>query len=124
MRGLSILPVDVIRAGSVGGVISASVMEKPQEISDHEESISPLEQRLRQDLPVDSIRLNINDRVEITAATALQAGMLSQVISTQTELAGYMRDLLALPCRPSLPRDNSMSTPLRSGSRNHAESSS
>ena len=81
-RGISVSPVDIIRAGSVRGVASASVTEGRQESSGEEESVSELDQLLRQDLPAESVRLGRDDRIEITAATALQAGMLSQVMST------------------------------------------
>ena len=80
-RGISIQPIDIIRAGSVRGVASASVRESEQDTSSQEESVSELDQLLWQDLPLESIRLDSDDQVEITAATALQAGMLSQVIS-------------------------------------------
>ena len=81
-QGISIPPIDIIRAGSVREVASASVRERDQETSSQEESGSELDQLLWQDLPVESVRLGTDDRVEITAATALQAGMLSQVIPT------------------------------------------
>ena len=76
--------MDLIRAGSIRGVASASAAERRQENSNQEESVSELEQLLRQDLPVESVRLDRDDQIEITAATALQAGMLSQVIQTRS----------------------------------------
>ena len=82
-RGLLVSPMDIIKAGSVSGVISASVTEGRQELPSDRENDSGVEQLLRQDLPADSIRLNPDDEVQITAATALQAGMLSQVTSVQ-----------------------------------------
>ena len=81
-RGISIQPIDIIRAGSIRGVASASVRESEQETSSREESVSELDQLLWQDLPSESVRLGGDDQIEITAATALQAGMLSQVIPT------------------------------------------
>jgi hypothetical protein len=75
--------VDVVRAGSVRGIVSASTTERQQGIPSPEENGSELEQLLQQDLPPESIRLDIDDQIEITAATALQAGLLSQVVSTQ-----------------------------------------
>ena len=82
-RGIHISPMNLIRAGSIRGVASASAAERRQESSNQEESVSELEQLLRQDLPVESVRLDRDDQIEITAATALQAGMLSQVIQTK-----------------------------------------
>lgn len=83
-RGISIQPIDIIRAGSVHGVASASVGGSEQETSNQEESGSELDQLLGQDLPLESVRLGRDDQVKITAATALQAGMLSQVTPAQT----------------------------------------
>lgn len=80
-RGISISPMDIIQAGSVRGIASASVAERQQESLSEEESVSELDQLLRQDLPVESVRLDRGDQIDITAATALQAGMLSQVMS-------------------------------------------
>ena len=57
-RGITIPPVDIIRAGSVRGVASASAREREQEISSQEESGFELDQLLWQDLPVQSVRLN------------------------------------------------------------------
>lgn len=82
-RGVSISPMDIIRAGSVRGIALASVMEIQQEGVRQDQSVSELDQLLRQDLSLESVRLGRGDQVEITAATALQAGMLSQVILTQ-----------------------------------------
>ena len=81
-RGIAVPPVDIIRASSVREVASASAREREQEISSQEESGLELDQLLWQDLPVESVRLDRDDQIEITAATALQAGMLSQVIPT------------------------------------------
>ena len=80
-RGISVSPMDIIRAGSVRGIASASVAEKQQKNISQGGSISELDQLLRKDIPVEAVRLGKEDRVEITAATALQAGMLSQVTS-------------------------------------------
>ena len=85
-RGLLVSPVDIVKAGSVCGVIAASVTEGRQEVPSEGESGSEVEQLLRQDSPVDSIRLGVDDEVQITAATALQAGMLSQVTSVQIQI--------------------------------------
>jgi len=83
-RGISIQPIDIIRAGSVRGVASASVGGSEQEsFLSQEESGSELDQLLQQDLPLESVGLGRDDQIEITAATALQAGMLSQVILAQ-----------------------------------------
>ena len=79
-RGISVSPIDIIRARSVHGVASASTMEREPDSFSQGESLSELDQLLRQDLPLESVRLSRDDQVEITAATALQAGMLSQVI--------------------------------------------
>ena len=78
-RGVSVSPMDIIRAGSVRGVASASAVERQRESFSQEGSISELDQLLRKDLPMEAVRLSDDDQVEITAATALQAGMLSQV---------------------------------------------
>ncbi|KAF9783958.1 hypothetical protein BJ322DRAFT_1067759 [Thelephora terrestris] len=85
-RGLFISPVDVVRAGSVRGIVSASTTERQQGIPSPEENGSELEQLLQQDLPPESIRLDIDDQIEITAATALQAGLLSQTIASSGQL--------------------------------------
>ena len=69
--------MDIIRAGSVRGVAPVSVRESEQNTSSREESISELDRLLWRDLPLESIKLGRDDEVEITAATALQAGMLS-----------------------------------------------
>lgn len=92
-RGLFISPVDAIRAGSVRGVASASMTKRQQEIPSQEESGSELEKLLRQDLSADSVRLGRDDQVEITAATALQAGLLSQVLSYNLEFVALLIDL-------------------------------
>ena len=81
-RGMAIQPIDIIRAGSVHGVASVLVRESEQDTSSREESISELDQLLWRDLPLESIKLGRDDEVETTAATALQAGVLSQVIPT------------------------------------------
>lgn len=123
-RGLLVSPMDIIKAGSVSGVISASVTEGRQELPSDRENDSGVEQLLRQDLPADSIRLNPDDEVQITAATALQAGMLSQVTSVQFK---FMWDIPCSPGfsrRPSLPRGNFMSTPSHSNSSNYVRSNS
>jgi len=80
-RGISVQPIDIIRAGFIRGVASASVGGSEQETSSEAESGSELDQILQQGLPLESVRLERDDQVEITAATALQAGMLSQVIT-------------------------------------------
>jgi len=85
--GTYISPMDIIRAGSVRAVASASVMERQQEPLSQGEGDSELDELLWQDLPVESIRLGKDDRIEITAATALQAGMLSQVIPAQVRMS-------------------------------------
>ncbi|KAF9649477.1 hypothetical protein BDM02DRAFT_3230298 [Thelephora ganbajun] len=85
-RGILISPMDIIRAGSICGLASASVMERQQEISSQEESVSELDQLIWQDLPAESARLSRDDQVEITAATALQAGMLSQTVASLGQL--------------------------------------
>jgi len=84
-RGISIPPIDIIRAGSIRAVASASVREIEQDISSQDESGSSLGQVLWQDLTPESVRLDVNDQIEVTAATALQAGMLSQVTPTQVD---------------------------------------
>lgn len=76
-RRIAIQPMDIIRAGSVRGVAPVSVRESEQNTSSREESISELDRLLWRDLPLESIKLGRDDEVEITAATALQAGMLS-----------------------------------------------
>jgi aryl carrier-like protein len=119
-RGISIQPIDIIRAGSVRGVSSASVRESEQESSGQDESSSELDQLLWQDLPLESVRLGRDDQIEITAATALQAGMLSQVIPTQTR--GMYRVLTGFSLRPLPHLDNSMYTPSRSSYSNRAKS--
>jgi len=121
-RGIYVSPMDIIRAGSVRGIASASVAEGQQENISQGGSISELDQLLRKDLPVEAVRLGKEDKVEITAATALQAGMLSQVTSTQIQ--GVYRCSPTPPLRPSPPRDNSMCMLSRSSSSNHAESNS
>ena len=78
-RGISIRPIDIIRAGSIRGVAAVSVGESERDTSSHEENGSELDQLLWQDLSLESVRLGRDDKIEITAATALQAGMLSQV---------------------------------------------
>jgi hypothetical protein len=118
-RGISIQPIDIIWAGSVCGVSSASVRESEQESSGQDESSLELDQLLWQDLPLDSVRLGRDDQIEITAATALQAGMLSQVIPTQTR--GMYRVLTGLSLRPLPHLDNSMYMPSCSSSSNRAK---
>jgi len=86
-RGVSVSPMDIIRASSVRGIASASVAEKEQGNFGQEGSISELDQLLRKDLPMEVVRLGEEDQVEITTATALQAGMLSQVTSAQIHRA-------------------------------------
>ena len=81
-RGIAIQPIDITHAGSVRGVASVSVRESEQDTSSREESISELDRLLWRDLPLESIKLGRDDEVKITAVTALQAGMLSQVIPT------------------------------------------
>ena len=81
-RGIAIQPIDIIRTGSVRGVASALVRESEQDTPSGEESISELDRLLWRDLPLESIKLCRDDEVEITAATAFQAGMPSQVIPT------------------------------------------
>ena len=78
-RGIHISPVDIIQAGSVRGVASVSVIERQEETSTPEESDSKLDRLLKQDLPAELVRLGNDDEVKVTATTALQAGMLSQV---------------------------------------------
>ena len=78
-RGISVSPIDIIQAGSVRGVASASAIVGKQDFSSQEEYSFELERLLEQDLHVESVRLAGDDHVKITAATALQAGMLSQV---------------------------------------------
>ena len=78
-RGISVSPIDIIQAGSIHGVASSSAIVGKQDISSQEEYSFELERLLEQDLPVESVRLGEDDHVKITAATALQAGMLSQV---------------------------------------------
>ena len=80
-RGVSITPMDIIRADSIREVASISTRETEQEASSEEESVLEVDRLLWQDLPVESLKLGSGDRIDITAATALQAGMLSQVIS-------------------------------------------
>jgi aryl carrier-like protein len=82
-RGISVSPIDIIQARSVHGVASASAMERESDSFSQGEGLSELDRLLRQDLPLESVRLSRDDQVEITAATALQAGMLSQVILMQ-----------------------------------------
>lgn len=82
-RGLCIPPIDIMRAGSIRAVASVSVREREQDTPSQVESGSISDQILWQDLTAESIRLDADDQTEITAATALQAGMLSQVIPTQ-----------------------------------------
>ena len=118
-RGISVSSMDIIRASSVRGIASASVGARQQENNSQGGSISELDQFLRKDLPVEAVRLNKEDRVEITAATALQAGMLSQVTSMQ--IHGAYGILTGLPFRPSLPQDNSMCTLLRLSSSHNVE---
>jgi len=121
-RGVSVSPMDIIRAGSVRGVVLASAAERQQENFNQEGSVFELDELLRQDIPVEAVRLGQEDRVEITAATALQAGMLSQV--TPTQVHGVYLVLTGLPLRPSPLLDNSTYTLLPSGSGHHAESNS
>jgi len=87
-RGIYISPMDIIRADSVRGVASASVVERQQELSNQKESSSELDELLWQDIPVELVRLGGDDRIEVTAATALQAGMLSQVIPAHVRISG------------------------------------
>ena len=80
-RGVSIPPVDIIRAGSVREVASIPTSrETEQGASSEEEGSLEVDRLLWQDLPLESLKLSRDDQIDITAATALQAGMLSQVI--------------------------------------------
>lgn len=79
-RGVSLSPVDIIRTGSVGRLALAPAMENQQGSFSKEGSVTELDQLLQRDIPMEMVRLDKEDQVEITAATALQAGMLSQVI--------------------------------------------
>lgn len=119
-RGISIPPMDIIRAGSIRGAASASTRETEQVASSEEGSALEVDRLLRQDLPVESLRLGGDDQIEITAATALQAGMLSQVILISS--VQYIRYSPAHSIRPLPPQGNSTYTPSHSNSRSHARS--
>ena len=86
-RGVFVSPMDIIRAGSVRAIASASMAERQQENFNQEGSISELDRLLQKDIPMEAVMLGEEDMVEITAATALQSGMLSQVTSAQIHRA-------------------------------------
>ena len=119
-RGISVSPIDIIRADSVRGVASASSRETEQGISNEEESALEVDRLLWQDLPVESLRLGGGDQIEITAATALQAGMLSQV--ALIGFVQFIRYSPTLSVRRLPPQGNSTYTPLHSSLGSRARS--
>lgn len=77
-RGVHILPVDMIRAGTVRRLaLSANVAGSSEEVED--ETLLARERILSDDLDLNALKLDDKDEVHITMTTALQAGMLSQV---------------------------------------------
>jgi aryl carrier-like protein len=117
-RGIYISPVDIIQASSIRGAASVSVKERNEE-SSTSEGDSELDKLLKRDLPVESVKLGKDDQVKITAATALQAGMISQV--TPLLFCGYTRYSLTFCYRPLFPRDNFMCMPSHSNSGSHVK---
>lgn len=119
-RGVYISPVDIIQAGSIRGVASATAIERREDISTLEESDTELERLLKQGLPVEWVRLGKDDRVKITATTALQAGMLSQV--TTSRFCGSIGCSMTFHRRPLLPRGSFTYMLSHSSFGNHAKS--
>lgn len=79
-QGVLIQPVDMMRAGTVRHLAMSVNTASPRGDME-DEAILARERMLSEDLDMKTLKLDANDDVRITMATALQAGMLSQVRS-------------------------------------------
>jgi aryl carrier-like protein len=77
-KDLHVSPVDIIQSSTLGDL--ATVPTSALSSSEPSDVLADLERKLSQELDIPSLSLDSADKPSVTPATALQSGMLSQVI--------------------------------------------
>ncbi|KDN49336.1 hypothetical protein RSAG8_02038, partial [Rhizoctonia solani AG-8 WAC10335] len=88
--GIFISPIDIIQTDTVDQLaLKCEVSEsrvQPSVNLEHNQWLDTLHQELVNELDTASLKLSEDDKLQVTGATALQAGMLSQTISSEDRL--------------------------------------
>ncbi|EUC66117.1 condensation domain protein, partial [Rhizoctonia solani AG-3 Rhs1AP] len=88
--GIFVSPIDIIQADTIDRLaLKCEVSEvrvQPGANSEHTRWLDNLHQELLDGLDTASLKLSDDDKLHVTGATALQAGMLSQTVSSEDRL--------------------------------------
>ncbi|CAE6419816.1 unnamed protein product [Rhizoctonia solani] len=88
--GIFVSPIDIIQADTIERLaLKCEVSEaqvQPGINSEHTQWLDTLHQELVDGLDTASLKLSDDDKLHVTGATALQAGMLSQTVSSEARL--------------------------------------
>ncbi|CAE6524666.1 unnamed protein product [Rhizoctonia solani] len=89
--GIFVSPIDIIQTDIIGQLIlkcevSPTQTSQPDIDPQHTQWLDTLRQELVDGLDVTSLKLSEDDKPRIIGATALQAGMLSQTVSSEDQL--------------------------------------
>lgn len=81
VEGISATPIVIIQSDNIRDIAAGMrPSSRSTDLEDVDAWSAQIQQTLREELPVELLRLDEEDCLEIVGATALQSGMLSQVI--------------------------------------------